>query len=157
MFDYDTHDLARYIRTLMDDHGFRSERAFALHTGVSPRTLGRILDGTKVDPESLLRIAQALHLPVENLYRLAGYLPPEEDRSRLLREVEYLLRDLPEAIGHLALARRSLGQPAEAQGLGQPDRLGHGLLDQGVASRALELDRYADVLAFGGHIGQSKT
>ena len=97
MFDYEPQALARYIRTLMADHGFRSERAFALHTGVSPRTLGRILDGTKVDPESLLRIAQALNLPVENLYRLAGYLPPEEDRSRLLREVEYLLRDLSEA------------------------------------------------------------
>jgi len=97
MFEYDTQALARYIRTLMADHGFPSERAFALHTGVSPRTLGRILDGTKVDPESLLRIAQALNLPVENLYRLAGYLPPEEDRSRLLREIEYLLRDLPEA------------------------------------------------------------
>jgi transcriptional regulator with XRE-family HTH domain len=96
MFQERQPTLAEYVRELMEERRFSSERAFALHVGISPRTLGRILDGEKVDPESLQKIAAVLNLPVENLYRLAGYLPPEEARTQLLREIEHLLRRLPE-------------------------------------------------------------
>lgn len=97
MFDHQETTLARYIHNLIEERQFPSERAFALHTGVSPRTVGRILSGEKVDPESLQKIAEALNIPVENLYRMAGYLPPEEASAVVLREVEHLLRQLPEA------------------------------------------------------------
>jgi transcriptional regulator with XRE-family HTH domain len=81
----------------MEERRFSSERSFAQHVGISPRTLGRILDGEKVDPESLQKIAEGLNLPVENLYRRAGYLPPEDVKEQVIREMEHLLRQLPEA------------------------------------------------------------
>ena len=89
--------LARYLRQEIEDRQFRSERAFAARAGISPRTLGRILRGEKVDPEPLQKIADALNTPVENLYRLAGYLPPAEAQDQVLSEIESLLRQLPEA------------------------------------------------------------
>ena len=53
--------------------------------------------GEKIDPEPLQKIADMLSIPVENLYRLAGYLPAEEAQTQVLREIESLLRQLPEA------------------------------------------------------------
>jgi len=89
--------LAIYLRQEIEDRQFRSERAFAARAGISPRTLGRILRGEKVDPEPLQKIAAALNTPVENLYRLAGYLPPSVAQTQVLAEIENLLRQLPEA------------------------------------------------------------
>jgi transcriptional regulator with XRE-family HTH domain len=88
--------LTLYLKQAMRDRHFHSERAFAAHAGISPRTLGRILRGEKVDPEPLQKIADALTVPVESLYRLAGYLPPDEAQTQVLREIESLLRQLPE-------------------------------------------------------------
>lgn len=89
--------LASYLRQQMEELHFHSERSFALFLGVSYTTVNRILRGVMVETESLQRIAAALHVPVETLYRLAGYLPPEEQQTQLLREIEHLLRELPEA------------------------------------------------------------
>lgn len=97
MFEASDTPLVRYLRQAIEERHFASERAFAAHIGISPRTLGRILRGKKVDPESLQRIADGLQVPVENLYRLAGYLQPEEAQNRVIREIESLLRQLPEA------------------------------------------------------------
>jgi len=97
MPDVPDNPLAAYLRQEIQDRQFRSERAFAARAGISPRTLGRILRGEKVDPEPLQKIAEALNTPVENLYRLAGYLPPAEVQSQVLGEIENLLRQLPEA------------------------------------------------------------
>jgi transcriptional regulator with XRE-family HTH domain len=97
MVDAPSNPLAQYLRQEIQDRHFHSERSFAAHAGISPRTLGRILRGEKVDPEPLQKIADALKVPVESLYRLAGYLPPDEAQSQVLREIENLLRQLPEA------------------------------------------------------------
>ena len=97
MADATNDPLAQYLRKEIEDRHFHSERAFAARAGISPRTLGRILRGEKVDPEPLQKIADALSVPVESLYRLAGYLPPDEAQSQVLREIENLLRQLPEA------------------------------------------------------------
>lgn len=97
MVDNEDTALSAYLWRAIQERHFPSERAFALHAGISPRTLGRILRGKKVDPESLQLIADGLQVPVEDLYRLAGYLPPEEAHTQLLHEIEYLLRQLPEA------------------------------------------------------------
>lgn len=97
MFEETDTPLVLYLRRAIQEHHFPSERAFAAHVGISPRTLGRILRGKKVDPGSLQRIADGLQVPVESLYRLAGYLQPEEAQDRVIREIESLLRQLPEA------------------------------------------------------------
>ena len=96
MFESVKGPLGQYLRQAIDERHFPSERAFAAHVGISPRTLGRILRGAKIDPDSLQRIAEGLNVPVESLYRLVGYLPPEEARNQVLREIEGLLRQLPE-------------------------------------------------------------
>jgi transcriptional regulator with XRE-family HTH domain len=90
-------DLANYLRQMMEELNYSSERSFALYLGVSYSTVNRLLRGARIDPESLLQIASALHVPVENLYRLAGYLPLEEAQTRVIREVEHLMRELSEA------------------------------------------------------------
>jgi transcriptional regulator with XRE-family HTH domain len=89
--------LASYLKNLMVELNYASERSFAAYLGVSYSTVNRILRGEKVDPDSLIRISEALHVPVENLYRMAGYLPPEEMQTLVMREVEHLLRQMPEA------------------------------------------------------------
>jgi transcriptional regulator with XRE-family HTH domain len=89
--------LPDYLRQMMDELNYASERSFANYLKVSYSTVNRILKGEKVDPDSLLRIAEALHVPVETVYRLAGYLPPEEMQTQVLREIEHLLREMPEA------------------------------------------------------------
>jgi transcriptional regulator with XRE-family HTH domain len=93
----DENQLPDYLRRMMEELNFSSERSFALHLGVSYSTVNRLLRGARVDPDSLQQIADALHVPVENLYRLAGYLPTEEAKSQVLREIEHLMRELPEA------------------------------------------------------------
>lgn len=97
MFNTEIDPLAQYLRQAIEERHFHSERSFAAHAGISPRTLGRILRGEKVDPQPLQKIADALKVPVESLYRLAGYLPPEEAQTQVLHEIENLLRQLPEA------------------------------------------------------------
>ncbi len=97
MLDAKQDPLPQYLRQAMQERHFPSERSFATYAGISPRTLGRILRGEKVDPEPLQKIADALKVPVESLYRLAGYLPPDEAQTQVLREIESLLRQLPEA------------------------------------------------------------
>jgi transcriptional regulator with XRE-family HTH domain len=89
--------LPDYLRRMMEELNYSSERSFALYLGVSYSTVNRLLRGARVDPDSLQQIADALHVPVENLYRLAGYLPPEEAKTQVLREIEHLMRELPEA------------------------------------------------------------
>jgi transcriptional regulator with XRE-family HTH domain len=90
-------DLANYLRQMMEELNYSSERSFALYLGVSYSTVNRLLHGARIDPESLQQIANALHVPVENLYRRAGYLPPEEAQTQVIREIEHLMRELPEA------------------------------------------------------------
>src|SRR5437762_4123190 len=89
--------LADYLRHMMEELNYSSERSFALHLGVSYSTVNRVLKGEKISADALQRIADGLHVPVETLYRLTGYLPPEEAQNQVLREIEHLLRDLPEA------------------------------------------------------------
>lgn len=89
--------LADYLRQMMEELHYTSERSFAPYLKVHYSTLNRILKGERADHDSLMRIAEALHVPVENLYRLAGYLPPDELQTQVLREIEHLLREMPEA------------------------------------------------------------
>lgn len=89
--------LADYLRSTMEELHYTSERSFANYLNVSYSTVNRILKGEKADPIILERIAEALHVPVENLYRLSGYLPAEDMKTQVLREIEHLLKEMPEA------------------------------------------------------------
>ena len=91
---YDFERVGAYLRQVMDDRGFASERAFARRYNLPRMTLRRLLAGERVDVDSLILVAEALDVPVEVFFQLCGYLPVERSRSRLLDEVEALLRGL---------------------------------------------------------------
>ena len=51
---------------------------------------------TRPTPESLIAIARALKLPYEIVYQKAGLLPPEPERTAILRQIEFVASELPE-------------------------------------------------------------
>jgi transcriptional regulator with XRE-family HTH domain len=74
-----------------------SMRELARRTDVSESTISRIVSG-KRNPSSALcrRIAEALRVPPERVFREAGLLPDYADESPRTREALYLFRKLPE-------------------------------------------------------------
>lgn len=89
-----SNQLGQYLHRLMQVEGIGSVRAFATHYNLPRMTVQRIMDGQRVDPESLNQIAEALHVSPELLFRLSGYLPSSETRNLLLDELEAVLRKL---------------------------------------------------------------
>lgn len=89
--------LGAYIREHL---GHRSVRALAEYAGIGVATAHRLVNDQVENPDAptLQKVAEYLHIPVENLYRLAGYLPDEDEslRNALIREAEHLLKQLPE-------------------------------------------------------------
>lgn len=76
-----------------------SQRALALHVGVSNGTISRLLRGKPADHETLRKLSEYLSTPLEDLYRMAGMLPPEPERNErqeLIELILYLLGRLPE-------------------------------------------------------------
>ena len=85
-------------------------------SGKSQAVIGRILNNErKPAPETLIAIARALHMPVEEVFRVAGVLPPAKEKSSLNpRQVELLElaegaeeRELDMAIAMLRAALKS--------------------------------------------------
>jgi transcriptional regulator with XRE-family HTH domain len=74
-----------------------SMRELARQTGVSESTISRIISG-KRNPSTRLsrRIAEALHLPPETIFREAGLLPESNEEAPGVREALYLFQELPE-------------------------------------------------------------
>jgi transcriptional regulator with XRE-family HTH domain len=74
-----------------------SMRELARQTDVSESTISRIISG-KRNPSSRLsrRIAKALHVPPETVFREAGLLPDSDEEAPGVKEALYLFRELPE-------------------------------------------------------------
>lgn len=73
-----------------------SNRAFAERLGISYVTLGRIYEGKNVDNSTLQKIADsAVHnLGIDEIFRMAGALPPAQRSNMADREVRRILDDL---------------------------------------------------------------
>ncbi len=86
-------------RWLLDELDARrwSMRELARQTGVSESTISRIVSG-KRNPSSALcrRMAEALRVPPERVFRQAGLLPNYPQESPRMKEALYLFRELPE-------------------------------------------------------------
>ena len=82
-------------------HRRMSERAFALYAGVSPNAVNAWRRGMRIpDPAYCEKIAEALHLAVEDVLRAAGHLPPLEEGAEepaLPAWLTSLLSELDEA------------------------------------------------------------
>jgi transcriptional regulator with XRE-family HTH domain len=73
----DTPAFAEWFRKQLDRRGW-SQADFARAAGLAHATVSTWYRGVRVpDPESCDRIADALHIDVETVLRMAGHLPPE--------------------------------------------------------------------------------
>jgi transcriptional regulator with XRE-family HTH domain len=92
-----TTELAIYLQGIMDDRRL-SQRALAIYADVASSTISRIMRGMSAEPETLVKLANYLNVPVDTLYRKAGMLPTEEEHKQdIIRVIEHLLGRLPES------------------------------------------------------------
>lgn len=88
--------LGSYIKEKL---GSRSLRALATYAGIGVGTASRLIKDQTPSPDAdtLLKVAEYLNVPVENLYRLAGYMKETgSTRTLILSEIEQMLDDLSE-------------------------------------------------------------
>jgi transcriptional regulator with XRE-family HTH domain len=58
--------------------------------------ISRILNGERFpNPKTLTSIAHALHLPPDNVFRIAGLLPPKPEKDVLIDLIAHLSTQLP--------------------------------------------------------------
>jgi transcriptional regulator with XRE-family HTH domain len=72
-------------------------RELARQTRVSESTISRIISGKRMPSSRLTRrIAKALHVPPEKVFREAGLLPDSDEEAPAVKEALYLFQELPE-------------------------------------------------------------
>jgi transcriptional regulator with XRE-family HTH domain len=92
----DARTLGEYIREKLEG---RSIRALATYANISVGTASNLVND-RIDnpaPDTLMKVAEYLNIPVENLFRRAGYLPETETaKPDIILEIDRLLGDLPD-------------------------------------------------------------
>ena len=88
--------LGEYILTaLRAEHISQKELADGVH--VSPAQISRIINGIRgADVVTIGKIAFYLRRRPEELFRVAGHLPPISSKSALVERIEYRISTLPE-------------------------------------------------------------
>jgi transcriptional regulator with XRE-family HTH domain len=75
-----------------------SQSDLAREAGVTRAAINGILTGARGPGIDLLNgIAKALHIPVEEIYRVAGILPPAPNENKIIKQITHLTNDLPES------------------------------------------------------------
>lgn len=65
--------------------------------GLGSGTISNIMIGKRqVGQDTLVKIAHALKLPPETVFRAAGLLPPESQTTELIEQIAHLTEELPE-------------------------------------------------------------
>lgn len=60
-------------------------------------TISNIMNGNrKVGQDTLSKIAIALNLPAETVFRAAGLLTPKSEEDEIIEQINHLAKDLPE-------------------------------------------------------------
>jgi len=71
--------LAEWLRSKMDEAGI-NQAELARRSKISPGHITKIFNGQRgVGEQSLKAIAEALNIPLEEAYRIAGLLPPASE------------------------------------------------------------------------------
>jgi transcriptional regulator with XRE-family HTH domain len=87
-------NFSQWLEEKIDEKGW-SWNKLAENAGLSSGTMYNIRDGTRgVGENSLRAIAGALQLPVEIVYRAAGFLPKTTDERSQMEELKYLAERL---------------------------------------------------------------
>jgi len=90
-------DLQR--RLLVEIDGGLSRRQIAERSGVSEGTIRNILLGKRAHAESYVLLADYLKLPSDQVFRMAGVLPPREVDGKFTRD--FLLSRLYDVLSRL--------------------------------------------------------
>ncbi|MBD3305304.1 helix-turn-helix domain-containing protein [candidate division KSB3 bacterium] len=84
-----TKELAEWINQRLFERDW-SQSELARRAGLTPAQISRILSGTRgPSMQSCRAISRAFGEPPENLFRLAGFLPPKPEEEPKLRDVLY--------------------------------------------------------------------
>lgn len=79
--------IAALLRDLVENQARGSNRQLAAYLGVSNTALDRWLKGLSIpDPPYCWKIAERAHLPICDVMRMAGHLPPLDERTRIDQE-----------------------------------------------------------------------
>lgn len=85
-----------WLRERLKDKGWTNAE-LARQSGISPAQITRVLNGDRgFGEQSLTAIAKAFNLPAEEVFRIAGTLPPVKNNSRIDR-LMYQIEELDEA------------------------------------------------------------
>jgi len=101
-------DFTQWLLRELETRGW-SMRELSRRSQIPPSTLSAILSGQmQVTPETIGKLAPALNMPLERLYRLAGFLPApladENERHALLDYFQCLSSDERRSVITLARA-----------------------------------------------------
>lgn len=84
----------------------RSLREIGRKAGLSATTIGKVLAGKEIDRSTIEKLSGYLHLPIEEVYRMAGFLPPMYEDGILSRG--WMLSKLWEVLSRLTEADQAL-------------------------------------------------
>jgi transcriptional regulator with XRE-family HTH domain len=97
-------NIREFLEFQMGKRGWK-QADLARASNLDSAVISNIINGRRrMGEETGRAIAQALHLPAEEVFRAAGLLPPETKNDPLTDEAEYLLSQLPENKRQQALA-----------------------------------------------------
>lgn len=82
-----------WLNAEVEERGW-SFRELSRRAGVSQSAISLVLSGEPPGPKSCRGIARALNLPVEEVFRRAGILPPSTEKTPSLRELDHLFTQL---------------------------------------------------------------
>ncbi len=87
--------LSILINAKMASHQW-SQSDLARKSGLNRAVISKILSGnTKPTPDTCRDLALALELPIEQVFRAAGLLPPQPKEDPLVNLITYLSEQLP--------------------------------------------------------------
>lgn len=74
-----------------------TQAELARRAGVSRAAISDIISGKRNMGKDLAQsVSEALKIPIEEIYRAAGLLPPKPEENRIIKQIAHLTHDLPE-------------------------------------------------------------
>lgn len=90
-------NFANWLTAQMQERNW-SQADLARASGLHKQSIHYYLTQSAKPPhaQALIRVAYALRLPVEEVYRAAGFLPHLPDINQTIEEILYEMEDMPE-------------------------------------------------------------
>lgn len=74
-----------------------TQSELAVRIGVQPPQVSRLISGEReATPETLIKIADALRMSRQQVFRAAGLLPPDPDANKMIEKILHEVQDMPE-------------------------------------------------------------